>query len=201
MSDPVRCTPSAIAPARRTRGGWNQALLGAASAASPHLVLDLTGPDRVETALLACLAPVEQDLLRRNGSLRVDALDRELRTALWLGGMGRLLLNTGANPGDLSCSVVYSDDEVRIAIHRSAPANPHLNAPISHMWLGRVQAKRVVVDMADIGHVNSVMVAWLLQIGQMARPGETALVNVSRQASIQLNQLRLNHLLQVQTAE
>jgi anti-anti-sigma regulatory factor len=200
MSEPLHCTLADLAPVRRDRAGWNQALIGVLSRAnSVSLVLDLGTAPRLDSGLLASLGPVEQDVLRRGGSLRLETADAELRQVVRLANLERLLVDA-AGVNDLSCQVTYSDQEVAIVIQRNAGQNPRMTTPLSYAWLGRVSCQRVGVDLGEVAHINSVLVAWLLQLGQAAKPASFALFNVSRQVAIQLNQLRLNHLLTVHEA-
>jgi len=197
MTEPHRCRPAAIAPARRTRAGWNQALLAFGS----HLLLDLDESGRFDAGLFASLAPVDQELVRRGGSLRIHASDAHVRAAIAVAGLQRLLPSEGGAPLDLSCTAAFSDDEIHLAVHPGIGLNPRLSTPISHSWIGRIAAKRVLVDLGELSHVNSVLVAWLLQLAQAAKPAELVLINVNRQVTIQFKQLRLNHVLQVQPSQ
>lgn len=197
MDQTPRCRAASIAPLRRTRAGWNQALLAAAAATGHRMVLDLDDGSRLDCGLIASLGPVEQELLRRGGSLRLHAPDPGLRTLVALAGLQRLLPSEGGAPLELSCAVVFTDDELRVTVQHGIGLNPRLSTPAGHDWMARVAARRVIVDLAELSHVNSVIVAWLLQLAQVAKPADLALANVSRQVGIQFNQLRLNHVLQV----
>jgi anti-anti-sigma regulatory factor len=201
MTLPPPCTPASIAPARRTRAGWNQALLTAAGATAHQLTLDLDGPERLDAGLIACLAPVDQELGRRGGLLRIATRDPLVRAVIAISGMQRLLPPDGGVPLDLTCSAVFADDDVRVIVQQGIGLNPRLSTPASHTWLARVAVKRAVVDLGELSHVNSVIVAWLLQLAQAAKPADFVLANVNRQVAIQFNQLRLNHVLQVQPSE
>lgn len=200
MPEPIRCTIAELNPPRRDRAAWNQVLIGAlARGSSTSLVLDIGGSARIDAGLLACLGVVEQDVLRRGGSLRVDAPTFETRQLLRLANLERLLVDpTGVF--DLSCQVIYGDTEISVIIHRNAGQNPRMTTPQSYGWISSVATEKVAVDLAEVQHINSVLVAWLLQLGQAAKPASFELRNVSRQVAIQLNQLRLNHLLTVHEA-
>ena len=92
------------------------------------------------------------------------------------------------------------DNAVRVAAQNIAGQNPRMTTPLSYSWLGRVATVKVGVDLAEVAHINSVLVAWLLHLGQAAKPAAFELRNVSPQVAIQLKQLRLNHLLTVHEA-
>lgn len=198
MDQTPRSRLASLAPAKRTRAGWNQALLAAAGAAGDRLVIDLDDAGRLDGGLIAALPPVEQELLRRGGGLRLHADDGAVRGLLALAGLHRLLPSEPAAPPELSCSAVFADDELRLTAQYGIGLNPRLSTPSGHDWMARLQVKRVTVDLGEISHVNSVIVAWLLQLAQAAKPAELTLVEVTRQVAIQFNQLRLNHVLKVQ---
>ena len=198
MQHPPRSRVASLAPAKRTRAGWNQALLAAAGSADHRLALDLDDAGRLDAGLIACLPPVEQELLRRGGSLRLHANDGAVRSLIALAGLHRLLPSDQPAPPELSCMAVFSDDELRLTVQHGIGLNPRLSTPSGHDWMARLLAKRVTIDLGEISHVNSVIVAWLLQLAQAAKPAELVLVDVNRQVAIQFNQLRLNHVLQVQ---
>ena len=197
MTEPLHCTLAELAPIRHDRAAWNQALIDAlARAGTTSLVLDLAGADRIDAGLLASLGPVEQDVLRRGGSLRISVPDVETRQLLRLANLERLLVDA-SGVCDLSCLVAYTDKEVTITIQRNAGLNQNMATPLSYAWLGHVTTPKVGVDLTEVLHINSVLVAWLLQLGQAAKPATFELRNVNRQVAIQLNQLRLNHLLAI----
>ena len=192
------CQVSSLAPLRRTRAGWNQALLSAAAEVGNDLILGLDSVARLDCGLLACLSLVEQELVRRGGSLRLHAIDPAQRALIALAGLQRLLPVEGGAPLDLSCAAVFADDELTLTVQHDIGLNPRLSVPVSHGWIGRLGVRRATIDLGELSHVNSVIVAWLLQLAQSAKPAELVLMNVNRQVAIQFNQLRLHHVLQVQ---
>jgi len=198
MNQPHRCHSAAIAPNSRTRAGWNQALLAAAAEAGNQLVLDLDEAGRFDAGLIACLGLVEQELLRRGGWLRLKVSDPAVRALIVLAGLQRLMPAEGGPPLELSCTAAFGDDELRLTLQHGLGLNPRLATTSGHNWMSRLAVRRATVDMAELTHVNSIIVAWLLQLAQAAKPAELVLVNVNRQVAIQFNQLRLNHVLQVQ---
>jgi len=66
-----------------------------------------------------------------------------------------------------------------------------------HSWLRGLTLVQVEVDLSAVEHINSVLVAWLLQLGQAAAPAKLQLSHVTRQAKTQLTQLRLDHLMTI----
>lgn len=165
-------------------------------AGSTSLAIDLRGVERLAGGFLASLGPVSQDVQRRGGSLRLEVPDVEQRQLIRLVGLENLLAEAGGL-GDLSCQATCDDHELVIVVQRNAGQNQRLSTPMSYTWISRVAIDRVGVDLSEVAHINSVLVAWMLQLGQAAKPATFALRNVSRQVVIQLNQLRLNHVLTV----
>ena len=198
MNLPHRLHPETIAPIQRTRAAWNQALLGAASAADNRLILDLDAAGRIDAGLIASLALVEQELVRRGGTLRLHATDPNVRALIALAGLLRLLPAAGGPPLDLLCATTFGDDQISVTVQHDIGLNPRLSNPASHGWIGCVAMLRATIDLGELSHVNSVIVAWLLQLAQAAKPAELVLINVNCQVVIQFNQLRLNHVLKVQ---
>ena len=86
-----------------------------------------------------------------------------------------------------------------VAIHlgKGIGQHPHMNETASHEWIRGLEATLVEVDLGNIEHLNSLLVAWLLQLNQGAGSGRCRLIQVGRQAVAQLTQLRLNHLLTI----
>lgn len=87
------------------------------------------------------------------------------------------------------------DGSLHLLLGKGIGQHPHMSDTASYEWIRGVEATSVVVDLANIEHLNSLLVAWLLQLNQGAGPGRCRLVQVGRQAVAQLTQLRLNHLL------
>ncbi len=197
MNQPQRVLLNAIAPIRRTRAGWNQALLAAAGS-NHRLLIDLESASRLDCGLFASLALVEQELMRRGGSLRLHATAPVQRTLVALAGLQRLLSSEGGGLLDLSCAAAFGDEDLTLTVQHDLGLNPRLSLPASHSWISRLALRRATIDLGELGHVNSIIVAWLLQLAQSAKPAELVLTNVNPQVMIQFNQLRLNHLLQVQ---
>jgi anti-anti-sigma regulatory factor len=199
MADVPRCTYAEMAPGQATRAAWNQVLVEYQPVSQP-LTIALDGVKTLSSGFLAALAPAENERLRQGGGLRLEASEDELRLLIRLVGQERLL---NAIPNsmsmDLSCQVQSNDEEIVISVQATALQNGRLVLPGSYSWMRRLVTQRIVVDLGQLPHINSVLVAWILQIGQAAKPATLTLVNVSRQVNIQLTQLRLHHLMTVVT--
>jgi hypothetical protein len=87
------------------------------------------------------------------------------------------------------------DGSLHLLLGKGIGQHPHMTEAASHEWIRGIEATSVMLDLAQIEHLNSLLVAWLLQLNQGAGPGRCRLVQVGRQAAAQLSQLRLNHLL------
>lgn len=87
------------------------------------------------------------------------------------------------------------DGGLHLLLSKGIGQHPHMADNASYEWIRGVEATSVVIDLVNIEHLNSLLVAWLLQLNQGAGPGRCRLIQVGRQAVAQLTQLRLNHLL------
>jgi hypothetical protein len=136
------------------------------------------------------------------GFLRLEGLTPTTRLALQMIDPERRLAmdesirtpKVGEHPYQVRLA---EDGTVLVALLKGIGQHPHMNEAASHEWVRGLDASAVEVDMAQIEHLNSLLVAWLLQLNQGAGVGRCRLVQVGRQAVAQLTQLRLNHLLAI----
>jgi len=199
MADTQTIPYAGLRPPTTTRSAWNQVLVEGQPAAVP-LAVDCTGLSRLDAGFLAALGPAEQERRRRGGSLRIIAADDHQRTLLRLLGYDRLLTAvSGSLAQDLSCQVSCTETEAIVRIQTSALQNERLSLPASYAWIRCLAVERLIIDLEQLPHINSVLVAWILQLGQAAKPAVITLRNVNRQVNIQLTQLRLHHLLTVES--
>jgi hypothetical protein len=139
------------------------------------------------------------------GFLRLDGLSPAALSAVEaVDPEHRLAVGSGARPagpgpvGDRPYQVSLAPDgTVTISMLKGVGQHRYMNESASHEWVRGLDAPAVVVDLAQIEHLNSLLVAWLLQLNQGAGPGRCRLANVGRQAVAQLTQLRLNHMLTI----
>lgn len=66
--------------------------------------------------------------------------------------------------------------------------------PAYHQWAAGVDGAAIRLDLHRTAHVNSVFIAWLLQLAQAARPLRVLVCRAGAQVRAQLRQLRLDHL-------
>ena len=66
-----------------------------------------------------------------------------------------------------------------------------------HQWASGVGADVMVIDCVRVEHVNSVLIAWMLQIVQSSNPVPVEVRRARAQVGTQLRQLRLDHLMKI----
>lgn len=195
MTDASQFTYADLRPGVPSRAAWNQVLVDHI-VRSGHLVVDINATTRIDAGFIAALGPAEQERLRHGGSLRLQVAADDQRTLLRLSGHDRLLIATaGSMAQDLSCQVTCTENDVTIRVQTAALQNERLALPPSYSWIRSLDVPRLVIDLENLPHINSVLVAWILQLAQAAKPAVINLRNVNRQVNIQLTQLRLHHLL------
>ena len=100
----------------------------------------------------------------------------------------------------LVCLSFEQDTPLALVDHtRDWQSRNMLADAISHDWLRGIRTERLSLDLGELPHINSLLIAWLIQVGQAVAPGRVELVNVHPQAATQLAQLRLTHLLPIVT--
>lgn len=104
------------------------------------------------------------------------------------------VVQVGDRPYQVS---VHADGRIQLLLQKGIGQHAHMTESASYEWIRGVDATAVILDLSQIEHLNSLLVAWLLQLNQGAGAGRCRLVQVGRQAVAQLSQLRLNHLLVV----
>jgi hypothetical protein len=163
------------------------------------VTVQCAGHERLPVAFLAIAV---QSTAAAQGFLRLDGLTTFARNAvtvvdptgvLAVGEAGRTS-KSGERPFTVT---IDAEGRILIRAHPGICQHPRLAEPISYDWARGLGASAVVVDLTEVEHLSSLLVAWLLQIGQAVAPLRVGLTKVSRQAAAQLSQLRLNHLLTV----
>lgn len=95
--------------------------------------------------------------------------------------------------------VVHTDgDRITADINGSPDRRHAFGQPFYHLWAGGVDASSLVIDCHRIDHVNSVLIAWMLQVAQSAKPVRIAVRRARSQVVTQLKQLRLDHLMTIE---
>lgn len=90
---------------------------------------------------------------------------------------------------------IEADATLVVAADRGIAQHRMLDEPLSHGWARGLIAPKLVVDMAAVEQVNSVLVAWLLQLAQAAKPAATTVLRARPQIVTQFKQLRLDQMM------
>jgi hypothetical protein len=93
--------------------------------------------------------------------------------------------------------VRFADGEVIAELSGSPERRNCFGQPLFHQWAGGIAADAVAVDCHRLDHINSVMIAWLLQLAQASKPARLHIRRAKQQVATQLKQLRLDHLMQI----
>lgn len=149
------------------------------------------------------LAAAKEAAAANNGFLRLEGLSASARLALQVVDSERRLAVddparqpqvVGERPFQVT---ITTEGSVLVRLLKGIGQHVHLSESGSYDWIRGLDANVVEVDLSQIEHLNSLLVAWLLQINQGAGVGRCKLIRVGRQAVAQLTQLRLNHLLTI----
>lgn len=166
---------------------------------SPRTTVAITAADgaRIPVSVLAIALELAAST---GGFLRLEGLSAHALQALHVIDPERRLAvddvtrvsQVGERPYHVRAGV---DGSLHLLLSKGIGQHPHMSDTASYEWIRGVDATSVVVDLSQIEHLNSLLVAWLLQLNQGAGAGRCRLAQVGRQAVAQLTQLRLNHLL------
>lgn len=165
----------------------------------PARVQDLAAVAPVPAPDLARVPLAALPLLLAHG-VRLTALKPEVRLALLCFGAERCL-EPPCTPSEQRL-LALKPFAMRIA-HGDAlvelPERPEAWAilahePAYHRWAAGIDAA-IRLDLRRTHHINSVFVAWLLQLVQAAQPQRVLVCGSNAQAGAQLRQLRLDHLI------
>jgi hypothetical protein len=131
-----------------------------------------------------------------------DGLRPALRAAALVTGFGpRLGLTPTAEERrdmeQLPFVVHVVDRDVVIEVCASVERRHGIGQPFYHQWAAGISAAAVVIDCHRVEHVNSVLIAWMLQVVQSAKPVPVQVRRARIQVMTQLRQLRLDHLMSI----
>jgi hypothetical protein len=90
-----------------------------------------------------------------------------------------------------------ADATVLVSVDRAVANNKLLYESASHSWGRGLLATQVVVDFAAVDFVNSVLVAWLLQLAQATKPAAMTVRNARSSIVTQFKQLRLDQMMTI----
>jgi anti-anti-sigma regulatory factor len=180
-------------------GGCRARLAGLLTPQSTVVVM-CEGVARLPVGILAA---AQEAAAASNGFLRLEGLSASARLALQVVDPERRLAvddparqpqAVGERPFQVT---ITTDGSVLVRLLKGIGQHAHLSESSSYDWIRGLDANVVEVDLSQIEHLNSLLVAWLLQLNQGSGAGRCKLVRVGRQAVAQLTQLRLNHLLTI----
>lgn len=87
------------------------------------------------------------------------------------------------------------DGTITIVLAGGQPVSPRIEQEAAHLWIQALAPAAVVIDLARVPHLTSVVIAWMLQITQGAKPAPVRVVHANPMIVAQLRQLRLNYLM------
>lgn len=172
----------------------DMAKLSALAVATAAGAVDLSAQSRLPGGAISAL--------RQGPVPHFTGMRPHVRQAALVCGLGREL-ELAPSPEEsrevesLPFVVVTSPREIVIELLPSASAQRFGN-PFLHQWIGGLHADLVVIDCVRISHVNSVLIAWMLQIVQSAKPVPVHVRHAKPQVATQLKQLRLDHLMTIE---
>jgi hypothetical protein len=165
--------------------------LCAASAAAP---LACGTIDRLPIEAIPALAQAD--------GLRLSGLRPQVRAALLVAGLGSRL-GIVADAGEvrdldhLPFTLHAQGRDAVVEVSASPERRRAIGQPFYHQWAGGIQAAALVIDCHRIEQVNSVTIAWMLQLVQSVKPVPVRIDRARPQVSTQLRQLRLDHLMHI----
>lgn len=164
------------------------------------VVVTCQATDRLPTTVLAAAlaaTTASPGYLRFDGlsilaQLAISVVDSERRLAV--AGTTRIPSPVGDRPFQVT---INPDGHLTMVLQKGIGQHSHLSDTLSHEWVRGLDIPAASIDLSQVDHLNSLLVAWMLQVNQGVGNGRCRLINVGRQAVAQLNQLRLNHLLNI----
>lgn len=195
----VRCAFTQIVPATDDVAGWAQAI--AAQALTPSTGIDIDCQNgRLPAGLFAGLKQAALDLKMRGGGIRLLNASPTVQAALGVFQVGNAVTvighqatGTAQLPGTLSYA---GSGHIAIVIDKQANQD-NMNIIPNQQWMQGIACVLVSIDLHEINHVSSIMIAWLLQLANAAKPAATELRGITRQVDIQLSQLRIGQLMSI----
>jgi hypothetical protein len=184
----------ASVPAELMRDG-GVARLHAAAAAGTRLRIDCAAAARLPAAFLAAAlaaagagaAPILEGLAPA-ARQAVEAIDGA--GLLALGGAPRA---PGPGP-QRPFAVALAGERLEVRVLPRARGTVRAEH-LGHDWMRGVSCAELAIDLGAIEHLDSPLVAWLLQLCAAAAPARVSLTRLSAQAATQLRQLRLDHVM------
>lgn len=187
---------------------------GPSPAPSAALAAWLASPaDGARLAAMAAASPIPAQTierlpaaglaaLQRSEGLRLVDLRPAVRMALLIAGLReRLGIVDDSEERRLveqqPFTLHIAGGEIVAEIAGAAERRRGIGEPCFHQWAAGVTATAIVIDCHRVEHVNSVLIAWMLQVVQAAKPVPVHIRRARAQVVAQLRQLRLDHLMKI----
>jgi len=177
-----------------------------AAPADPQRLAALVAASRTAPIPAATIDRLPADglhALMRSEGVRFADLRPAVRAAVLVTGLGpRLGIEPeAAERRDLDHMpfVVHTDGcQVVADVNGGAERRQHFGQPFYHVWAAGIEAPTLIVDCYRLDHVDSVLIAWMLQVAQSAKPTRLKVHRAKAQVVTQLKQLRLDHLMTIE---
>jgi anti-anti-sigma regulatory factor len=206
MEETYRCTARSLTPAVDTLTGWTNAIMSLAQDGRRTVRIDCE-KDRIPAGLLAAFVHALPNLRGKGCQAQLENVSPEGLHAVHAFKLDELAAIDASRFADgtfaeTAGALTYADNGLLvIEIDKDAGQNHRLISSPNQNWLQGISCRMVALDLRQLDHINSVLVALFLRINQAAKPAITELRNVNRQVDIQLNQLRINHLLKIRPSK
>ena len=160
------------------------------------------GADAVDASAVTRLSVAAITALRTATVPRFDGLRPCVRQAALICGLGKALVlaftpDEAREAEVLPFTVATIGNELILEL-QPASHSQRFGSPFLHQWAAGIQADAMVIDCIRLNHVNSVLIAWMLQIVQSAKPVPVRIRHTKPQVATQLKQLRLDHLMTIE---
>lgn len=89
------------------------------------------------------------------------------------------------------------DGSLVLVVLPNACHHPRMGGGICHAWAEALVVPGVQVDLTAVTHLNSVLIAWMLQLVQAFKPAPFRISGASAAVATQLRQLRLDYVMKM----
>lgn len=97
---------------------------------------------------------------------------------------------------DLPYSVTPGAGHITVLLHRDAMDAPSLSSDAGMSFV-QESSGEVHIDFSCLAHVNSVLLAWIIRVVNLAKPRPVVLLHVSERHAVLLRRMRLDQLLEI----
>lgn len=176
-----------------------------AAPADPHRLAALEQASRVApipAATIDRLSAVGLHALQRAEGVRLAEPRPAVRAAIMVCGLAKRLgveakSDEQRDLDQMPFTVRIEKHGIVVEVQANAERRNSFGQPVYHQWVAGVTADSLTIDCHRVEHVNSVLIAWMLQICQLAKPTPVHVARARPQVETQLKQLRLDHLMRI----